>query len=90
VKQAVPNKPIKYVVNTHVNFDHAGGLRAFVAEGSTVITHTSNKAYYEQIWSRPHTIQPDRLASPPRPAVIETVADKRVITMASSGLSYII
>lgn len=80
VKQAVPNKPIKYVVNTHVNFDHAGGLRAFVAEGSTVITHTSNKAYYEQIWSRPHTIQPDRLAESPRPAVIETVADKRVIT----------
>jgi glyoxylase-like metal-dependent hydrolase (beta-lactamase superfamily II) len=26
VKKAVPNKPIKYVVNSHHHFDHAGGL----------------------------------------------------------------
>ena len=80
VKKAIPNKPIKYVVNTHVNFDHSGGLRAFVAEGSTVITHTSNKAYYENVWARPHTIHPDRLAQFPKKAAIETIADKRVIT----------
>src|SRR5205823_13839588 len=26
VKKTVPNKPIKYVINTHHHFDHAGGL----------------------------------------------------------------
>ena len=35
VKKTVPNKPIKYVVNSHHHFDHAGGLGAFVAEGAT-------------------------------------------------------
>src|SRR5438128_2052954 len=33
-KRLIPNKPIKYVVNTHNHFDHLGGLRTFVAEGA--------------------------------------------------------
>src|SRR5258705_11740415 len=45
VRQTVPNKPIRYVVNTHAHYDHAGGLREYVAEGITVITHESNKAF---------------------------------------------
>ena len=48
VKKLVPNKPIKYVVNTHHHFDHAGGLGAFAAEGATIITHDVNKAFLEQ------------------------------------------
>jgi len=48
VKKIVPNKPIKYVVNTHHHFDHAGGLGPFVAEGATIITHDVNKAFLEQ------------------------------------------
>src|SRR5207247_5471173 len=38
-KKDIPNKPIKYVVNTHAHFDHSSGLRTFVAEGATIITH---------------------------------------------------
>ncbi len=26
-KQAIPGKPIRFVVNSHPHFDHAGGLR---------------------------------------------------------------
>src|SRR5258705_9187177 len=59
VRQTVPNKPIRYVVNTHAHYDHAGGLREYVAEGITVITHESNKAFLEQAWARPWTIEPD-------------------------------
>ena len=32
-KKLVPNKPIKYLINTHHHFDHLGGVRAYVAAG---------------------------------------------------------
>ena len=67
-------------MNTHQHFDHSGGLRAFVAEGATVITHEVNKPYYEKIWSKPHTLSPDRLAKSPRKATFETMTEKKVLT----------
>jgi glyoxylase-like metal-dependent hydrolase (beta-lactamase superfamily II) len=80
IKRIVPNKPIRYVVNTHHHTDHAGGLRGFVAEGVTVITHELNKPYFERILKNPFTLSPDRLARMPRRPVIEGVKDKRVLT----------
>jgi glyoxylase-like metal-dependent hydrolase (beta-lactamase superfamily II) len=86
VRKAVPNKPIRYVVNTHAHYDHAGGLRTYVAEGVTVITHEINKPFYELAWARPRTIQPDALSKSPKPAMIETVADKRVLADSARTL----
>lgn len=80
LRKTVPNKPIRYVVNTHAHYDHAGGLRAYVAEGVTVITHENNKAFYEEVWARPRTIEPDALSKSPKPVTIETVGDKRVLS----------
>ena len=83
VNRLTPNKPIKYVVNTHHHFDHAGGLRTYLSQGTTVITHESNKQYYMDImfYPAPRELQPDRMAlyNPMymisrRPAPIETVA----------------
>lgn len=48
IKQTVKNKPIKYVVPTHYHSDHAGGLRAFEKENSTVLTTAGNKAFYQK------------------------------------------
>lgn len=80
-KRLLPNKPVKYVVNTHHHADHSGGIRAYAAEGVPIITHESHQRYYEQVVFRaPHTINPDHLARNPRAPVIETVKDKRVIT----------
>ncbi|MBI4886099.1 MAG: MBL fold metallo-hydrolase [Acidobacteria bacterium] len=78
VRKTVPSKPITYVVNTHAHYDHAGGLRQYVAEGITVITHESNKAFYEQAWARPHTVE-DTAPTSNKPT-IETVADKKVLS----------
>jgi L-ascorbate metabolism protein UlaG (beta-lactamase superfamily) len=81
----LPNKLIKYVVNTHHHFDHAGGLRTYLSQGTTVITHESNKQYYLDImfYPAPRELQPDRMAlfNPMymisrRPAPIETVANQ--------------
>jgi len=80
-KRMFPNKPVKYLVNTHHHSDHSGGIRAYVAEGIPIITHESHKRYYEQeIFRNPHTLNPDRLARMPRAPIIETVKDKRVLT----------
>jgi glyoxylase-like metal-dependent hydrolase (beta-lactamase superfamily II) len=78
-KKLVPNKPIKYLVNTHNHFDHLGGVRAFVAEGATVITNAMNKAYYDKIFKAPHTLAPDRLSQNPKKATYITVKDKYVL-----------
>jgi glyoxylase-like metal-dependent hydrolase (beta-lactamase superfamily II) len=86
VQKAIPNKPIKYVVNTHAHYDHAGGLRTYVAQGATVVTHESNKAFFEQAWARPRTLAPDLLSKSPKPPVFETVSDKKVLTDGSRRL----
>jgi glyoxylase-like metal-dependent hydrolase (beta-lactamase superfamily II) len=65
VQRLVPTKPIQYVVNTHHHFDHSGGLRTYVAQGATVITHEANRDFYQNVffYPSPRTLQPDRLSS---------------------------
>jgi glyoxylase-like metal-dependent hydrolase (beta-lactamase superfamily II) len=80
IAKVIPNKPIRYVINTHAHYDHAGGLRTYVAKGVTVVTHELNKPFFEKVWARPRTIAPDLLSKSPRPAIFETVSDKKVMT----------
>ena len=44
-KRLFPDKRIRYVVNTHPHFDHAGGLAPFAAEGITILTDDNNKYF---------------------------------------------
>jgi glyoxylase-like metal-dependent hydrolase (beta-lactamase superfamily II) len=80
LKETIPGKPIKYLINTHAHFDHAGGLRTFVDEGAAIVTHQPNQAYYQKIWTHPHSIHPDRLAKSNKPANFESFTGKRVLT----------
>jgi glyoxylase-like metal-dependent hydrolase (beta-lactamase superfamily II) len=86
IRKIVPNKPIRYVVNTHLHFDHVGGLRAYAAEGAIIITQRDNIAYFEQIWANPRTINPDRLARSGRNAAFEGVVGTRTLTDGSRKL----
>ncbi|WP_085317179.1 MBL fold metallo-hydrolase [Derxia lacustris] len=75
-KELVPSKSIKCVINTHVHFDHSGGLRTFVAEGATIVTLKGNESYYEKAWAAPHTLVPDRLAQSGKAPKFQTVSGK--------------
>jgi glyoxylase-like metal-dependent hydrolase (beta-lactamase superfamily II) len=86
INERFPNKPIRYVVNTHAHYDHAGGLRTYVAQGATVVTHELNKPFYEKTWARPHTIQQDLLAKEPKAPMFETMTDKKVMTDGTQSL----
>lgn len=79
-KELVPNKPIRYVVNSHAHFDHSGGLRTYVAEGATVVTHALNQEFYTKAWGAPRTINPDELATKKVAAKFELVADKHTLS----------
>ena len=78
----VPNKPIKYVINTHTHFDHSQGLRDFVAEGATIITNQGNKGYFEKALANPHALVPDNLQKKnPKPKIkVEYAGDMKKIT----------
>ena len=80
IKETIPNKPIRYLINSHHHFDHSGGLRTYVDEGATIVTHQLNRPYYEQAWAAPRTINPDRLAQSKKAATFETLTDKHVLT----------
>jgi glyoxylase-like metal-dependent hydrolase (beta-lactamase superfamily II) len=80
VKEAIPNKPIRYLINSHHHFDHSGGLRTYVDEGASIVTHQMNRPYYEQAWAAPRTLNPDRLAQSKRTATFATVDAKHVLT----------
>jgi len=57
VNEAIPGKPIRFVVNTHHHFDHAGGLRAYADRGATIVTHQINRGFYEKAWAKPSAVQ---------------------------------
>jgi glyoxylase-like metal-dependent hydrolase (beta-lactamase superfamily II) len=80
VHRLVPNKPIKYVVNTHNHFDHLGGVRTFAAEGAIVIAPAANVDYYRKVFLRPHTLSPDRLSLSGKEPSIEGVRTRRELS----------
>ena len=85
VNRLVPNKPIRYLVNTHHHWDHLGGIRTYVHEGATVVTHENNKPYYQEVlragtWN----LEPDRFSLfPPEEwsegYIFETVREKYIL-----------
>jgi len=67
VYRLVPDKPIRYVVNTHHHFDHLGGIRTLFHEGATIVAHATNRNFYKQevLTYAPWTLEPDLLSLHP-------------------------
>jgi glyoxylase-like metal-dependent hydrolase (beta-lactamase superfamily II) len=77
-KKLIPNKPIRFVMNTHPHADHTGGLPALVAEGATIITAENNRVFFERALNTPRTLLNDTLAKNPKKATVDPVRDKKV------------
>jgi glyoxylase-like metal-dependent hydrolase (beta-lactamase superfamily II) len=78
-KRLIPNKPIRYVMNTHPHSDHTRGLPAMVAEGATIITHQNNREFFERALNTPRTLLDDVLAKNPyRRATVDPVGTRKV------------
>ncbi|PYS31532.1 MAG: hypothetical protein DMG11_01015 [Acidobacteria bacterium] len=77
-KKLIPNKPIRYVMNTHPHSDHTGGLPPLVAEGATIITQKNNEEFLEKALNTPRTLLNDTLARNPKKAKVESVSEKKV------------
>jgi glyoxylase-like metal-dependent hydrolase (beta-lactamase superfamily II) len=86
IHRLAPGKQIRYVVNTHHHFDHSGGLRAYVAEGATVITHESNRRFYDLAFEAERKLFPDRLSKSDQHARMETVAEDYVLRNGSRAM----
>ena len=80
VKKLYFNTPIRYLVNTHAHFDHAGGIRTYAAEGATILTYQMNKPYYEKTFALPRTLAPDELSHSKKRAIIEALGEKKILT----------
>ena len=95
VAKIAPNKLVRYIINTHHHFDHSSGLRTYLAQGSTLVTHRDNADFYEQVLlsPAPRTLMPDRLSmfypnftGSRRPAPIERVNQKYVLSDGTRSL----
>ena len=57
--ELVPDKPIRYLVNTHHHFDHSGGIRTAVSQEQTIVTHAANEEFFRRMAEQPSSIVPD-------------------------------
>jgi glyoxylase-like metal-dependent hydrolase (beta-lactamase superfamily II) len=75
-----PGKPVRYLVLTHHHMDHAGGLRAYVAQGATLVVGKGNGAHFRRVLEAPFTRNPDLTARDLARTPIVEVAERYVIS----------
>ena len=87
-KKIFPNKPLRYVWNSHPHSDHTGGLPALVAEDVTIVTQQNNKEFFEKALNTPRTLLNDTLAKSPKKVKIETIGEKKVYSDGSRTVEF--
>ena len=82
----VPGKEVKAVIVSHHHDDHAGGLRAAVARGLTIIAQRRTQPLFEEWVARPAVHFPDALARNPQPMTFIPVDEQLVLEDAMRRL----
>lgn len=77
LKQRAPNKPVKTLVLTHHHMDHTGGVRAYLAQGATLVVGKGNAGHFRKILARPITRNPHLAARDFSNVAIVEVADRQ-------------
>ena len=64
VVRLVPDKPIRFLINTHQHHDSIGGLRTYMHIGATIVTHWKNYEFYTRdvLNYAPRTLLPDMVS----------------------------
>lgn len=82
-KTLAPGKPVRFAINSHAHFDHAGGVRTAVAEGATVVTQAANVPWFETAFAQANRVRPDRMAQEGKRLSTLSVGDKLAMGDAS-------
>jgi glyoxylase-like metal-dependent hydrolase (beta-lactamase superfamily II) len=77
--ELVPGKQVTAVVVSHHHGDHAGGVRAAVSRGLTIIAHRRTQPLFAEWVSRPAVHFPDALARNPQPMNFMAVDEHLVL-----------
>lgn len=88
-RATVPDKPVRHVVLTHGHNDHAGGVRAFVAAGATVLASPPAAVVVRRAVEAPHAIAPDRVVREGAELELEIVDGVRTISDGTRTLEVI-
>jgi glyoxylase-like metal-dependent hydrolase (beta-lactamase superfamily II) len=79
-KSKYPGKPIRYLVLTHHHMDHAGGLRAYAAQGASLVVGKGAAGHFQKVLTSPYARNPDITGFDLGGTPILEVADKRVFS----------
>ena len=73
VAKLMPNKPIRYLINSHQHFDHIGGIRTYLHIGATIVTQRKNITFlnHDVLNYRARTVAPDMVTLWPPTEVAE-------------------
>jgi len=79
-----PNRRVGVLVNTHHHWDHAGGVRGYMAAGVPVVTHARNVGFLRQIAEATKSVTPDELSRTRQTPSIQAVEDSLTIGSGDS------
>ena len=80
IEKLNPVKPIKYYSFSHYHPYYTGSIRAFVHNGTAIISRQETEPYVNMIVNNPRTISPDNLAQNPRKLMLEIIEKQKLIT----------
>jgi glyoxylase-like metal-dependent hydrolase (beta-lactamase superfamily II) len=84
LRSRFPAKRVGLVVNTHHHWDHAGGIREYLASGVPVATHRRNVDFVRGIGSAPKTVVRDALSRGRAAPAITAVGDSLALGTGDS------